>query len=87
MKKEIWITKMMDVAEERISKSLPENYEVDDWSWCSDGFSIPVFDVSTIESSMKGAVDVFNFFVYSYETREETGERFNEELERFVEKW
>ena len=81
------IMNLMNIAESTIQQYLPDNYEIDDESWCDEGFQIPIFDVSTIESSMKGAVDRFRFFLDRDETEAENTERFSRELQEYVERW
>lgn len=73
-------------AESEIMHCLPEDYEIDDVSWCDDGFRIPVFCVRTMESSMH-PVDSFRFQRHAGETDEETMKRFYEELKNFEEGW
>ncbi len=77
------IMDLMEIAEELIHQYLPENYEMDDCSWNERGFQICVFDVSSIESSMRGPVDRYRFFLSDDE--EESMERFNDTIQKFAE--
>ncbi|MBO6269398.1 MAG: hypothetical protein J6N19_09700 [Clostridium sp.] len=81
------IMDLMEIAEERIRQYLPEDYEMDDVSWCDTGFRIPIFCVRTIETSMQGPVDSFSFFLDKDDTDAENMERFNRRLQDFCKGW
>lgn len=81
------IQRLMDVAVERIRQYLPEDYEIDDISWSDTGFVLPIFNVQTIEDSMKGAVDRFLFTLSKSETEAENMERFERKLQEFAWNW
>lgn len=80
------IQRLIDIATDEIKHSLPENYEIDDIDWQDDALTIRVFDVSTIESSMK-AVDSFRFQYRSSECAQDNADRFWDELDTFCEYW
>ena len=80
---------LLDQSTELIKQYLPEDHEIDDVAWDpnSDLFQIPVFDVSTIESSMRGPVDRFRFYRMSWETDDEVVERWQREIDEFNHSW
>lgn len=79
-------TQLFERAEDEIAHSLPEMYEIDDTDLGEDSFTIRIFDVSSIESSMH-PVDRFGFGRNAGETDTETMNRFWEELDRFIKNW
>ena len=78
------VNTLLDLATERIRQYLPEDYEMDDISWGENIFQICVFDVSAFPGRLE---DRFLFEIRASETEAETADRFNDELNTFVENW
>lgn len=77
---------LFERAQDDISHSLPDPYEVDDTEMGEDSFTVRVFDTSSPESSTR-PVDSFRFGRNAGETDTETMERFWKELDQFIMNW
>ena len=75
---------LLDLAIERIRQYLPEYHEIDDISWGENIFQICVFDAEHFPGRM---VDWFRFEIHTGDTEDETNDRFNNAVEKFIESW
>lgn len=77
---------LLDKSLELIQQYLPEDHEIDDVSWSGeeDIFQIPVFDVSEFPGRQ---VDRFRFYRLTGETDEELSDRWQNEINEFINSW
>lgn len=78
---------LFDNSIDMINTRLPDNYEVDDVAWDeeNDRFRIPVFEVS--DPGRWVPEDAFWFYRYPEETNEEAADRWQREIDEFIQKW